>query len=145
MRMGIILKHTKFVLFLILVSSTCFCETKKIIDININHCKLSLEIADTKALQTKGLMFRESLPYHSGMLFDFKQPRIASFWMKNTLIPLDIIFINEESKVIELHKNLLPHSLTPIKSDIPVKYAIELNSSLIEQCSIQIGQTILLN
>lgn len=132
-------------LFLIFLSSTCFCETKKIIDININHCKLSLEIADTKALQTKGLMFRESLPYDSGMLFDFKQPKTASFWMKNTLIPLDIIYIDEQNKVIELHKNLLPHSLAPIKSSLPVKYAIEVNSGLIEQCGIQIMQTILLN
>src|SRR3546814_14770977 len=62
--------------------------------------RFDVEVARTDAEQDRGLMFRTSLPENGGMLFPFKKPRIGSFWMKNTLIPLDMIFIRDRKSVV---------------------------------------------
>lgn len=78
-----------------------------------------VEIADTPAERAKGLMFRESLAPGHGMLFVYEEPQPVAFWMKNTLIPLDIIFIDAAGRVAHVHEGAVPRDETPIPGAVP--------------------------
>ena len=85
-----------------------------------------VEIADNDAEREKGLMFRKVVPPDRGMLFDFKTPREVAFWMKNTLIPLDIIYIRADGTVLSIARNTTPLSEAPIPSGGPILGVLEL-------------------
>ena len=85
-----------------------------------------VEIADTDAEREKGLMFRKEVPPDRGMLFDFRTPREVAFWMKNTLIPLDIIYIRVDGTVLSIARNTTPLSEAPIPSGGPILGVLEL-------------------
>lgn len=84
------------------------------------------EVAQTVDQQARGLMFRRSLPANRGMLFPFGVQRVASFWMKNTLIPLDMIFIRADGSIARVAANTRPHSLEPVTSGEPVAAVLEI-------------------
>jgi len=86
----------------------------------------NVEIADTNETRRDGLMFREALAPEAGMLFDFIEERQASFWMQNTLIPLDIIFIAADGTVRTIHANARPMDTTAIPSGVPVRFVLEI-------------------
>ena len=88
--------------------------------------KFDVEVARTDAEQDRGLMFRTSLPEDGGMLFPFAKPRIGSFWMKNTLIPLDMIFIRADGSIDRIAENTIPESLEPVVSGGEVSAVLEL-------------------
>jgi uncharacterized protein len=88
--------------------------------------KLNVEVARTPEEQARGLMFRESLPADGGMLFPMDPPRHASFWMKNTIIPLDMIFIRPDGSIARIEPETIPHSLAPVTSGEPVSAVLEL-------------------
>ena len=85
-----------------------------------------VELAVTPAQQAKGLMYRTSLPENGGMIFPMTPPRFASFWMKNTLIPLDIIFIRPDHTIESIAANARPQDLTPLESGEPVAAVLEI-------------------
>ena len=85
-----------------------------------------VEIADTDAEREKGLMFRKEVLPDRGMLFDFKTPREVAFWMRNTLIPLDIIYIRTDGTILSIARNTTPLSEAPIPSGGPVVGVLEL-------------------
>jgi len=86
----------------------------------------NVEVARTDEEQDRGLMFRTSLPDDGGMIFPFKKPRIGSFWMKNTLIPLDMIFIRADGSIDRIAENRIPESLEPVVSGGEVSAVLEL-------------------
>ncbi|MGQ2934985.1 MAG: DUF192 domain-containing protein [Sphingopyxis sp.] len=86
----------------------------------------NVEVARTDEEQDRGLMFRTSLPEGGGMIFPFKKPRIGSFWMKNTLIPLDMIFIRADGSIDRIAENTIPESLEPVVSGGEVSAVLEL-------------------
>lgn len=88
--------------------------------------RFNVEVARTDAEQDQGLMFRTSLPADGGMLFPFEKPRIGSFWMKNTLIPLDMIFIRADGSIDRIAENTIPESLEPVVSGGEVSAVLEL-------------------
>lgn len=88
--------------------------------------KFRVEVARTASEQERGLMFRESLPADGGMIFPMKPPRIASFWMKNTVIPLDMIFIRADGTIARIAADTVPYSLEPVDSGEPVAAVLEL-------------------
>jgi uncharacterized protein len=88
--------------------------------------RFSVEIARTPAEQAQGLMNRTSLPADGGMLFPFPTPKFASFWMKNTFIPLDILFIRADGSIDRIAENTIPESLEPIVSGGEVAAVLEL-------------------
>lgn len=90
-----------------------------------NH-RFRVEVARTADEQARGLMFRESLPADGGMIFPMKPPRVASFWMKNTVIPLDMIFIRADGTIARIAAETVPYSLEPVDSGEPVVAVLEL-------------------
>ena len=86
----------------------------------------SLEVVDTPASREKGLMFRQSLAPDAGMLFDFKTEQPTTFWMQNTFIPLDMVFIAADGTVKTVHVNARPMDTTPIPSQAPVRFVLEI-------------------
>ena len=90
----------------------------------------SVEIAHTRAQRTQGLMFRASMPTDRGMLFLFPQPRPMAFWMKNTLIPLDILFFDQQGQLLSAYRNAPPCQQQPCRtypSGTPAAMVLELN------------------
>jgi uncharacterized protein len=85
-----------------------------------------VEIADTDATRERGLMFRKSLAPDKGMLFDFKKAQPVAFWMENTLIPLDMIFIGADGRIISIAHNAVPLSQKPIGSGGPALGVLEV-------------------
>lgn len=102
-----------------------------VIPLSVHHDgkqhKFRVEVARTTEEQAKGLMFRTAMGADEGMLFPFDPPRDASFWMKNTVIPLDIVFIGTDGKVLNISANAAPYSLEPRSSAGVTKAVLELN------------------
>jgi uncharacterized protein len=88
--------------------------------------RFKVEVARTGEEQARGLMFREALPRGTGMIFPFKPPRPASFWMKNTLIPLDMIFVRADGSIAMIAAETVPHSLEPVGTSEPVAAVLEI-------------------
>lgn len=88
--------------------------------------RFRVEMARTPAEQAQGLMNRTSLPADGGMLFPFPEPKFASFWMKNTFIPLDMIFIRADGSIDRIAENTIPESLEPVVSGGEVSAVLEL-------------------
>ncbi|MFD0978646.1 DUF192 domain-containing protein [Tropicimonas aquimaris] len=101
--------------------------------------RFSVEVADDNEERARGLMFRESLPRSAGMLFIYPQPQHASFWMKNTLIPLDMIFADARGVVTRVHSEAIPGDLTPIDGGRGVVAVLEINGGLAEALNIAPG------
>lgn len=99
----------------------------------------SVEIADDEAERAQGLMFRESMAGGAGMLFVYPTPRRSAFWMKNTLIPLDIIFLNQSGVVTRVHSNAIPGDLSPIEGGEQVFAVLEINAGLAARYGISTG------
>ncbi|MCE6961439.1 DUF192 domain-containing protein [Cereibacter sphaeroides] len=104
--------------------------------------RFSVELADTPAERAKGLMFRESLPRSAGMLFLFDAPQVASFWMRNTLIPLDMIFVSPDGTVKSVHANAVPGDLTPIRGGEGIQSVLEINGGLAGRLGIVPGSVL---
>ena len=119
-------------LFLASTGYTDSISNIKIFNSSNSFVEYRVEVVSSQENQQKGLMFRESLNSNEGMLFLFKVPKKASFWMKNTLISLDLIFIKENGKVDSIYQNLEPLSLKSIKSKSKVKAALEIPGGHIE-------------
>ena len=94
------------------------------------QARFTVDIADDLAERARGLMFREKMPAGSGMLFVYDRPQAASFWMKNTLIPLDIIFIGADGTVTRVAKMAKPHDETPIPGGSAIQFVLEINGGL---------------
>lgn len=86
----------------------------------------NIEVVDTEAGREKGLMYRKSLAPDAGMLFDFLTPQPVEFWMENTLIPLDMVFIASDGIVTSIHADAKPMDTTPIPSGGPVQFVLEI-------------------
>ncbi len=101
--------------------------------------RFAVEIADDTAERAKGLMNRPSLPTGQGMLFVYERPQPVSFWMRNTVIPLDIIFLDETGTVTRVHDRAVPLDETPIPGGDAVLAALEINGGLAAAIGIEPG------
>jgi uncharacterized protein len=100
------------------------------------------EVAATAQEQAMGLMFRKELADNEGMIFPFEPPRPASFWMKNTLIPLDIIFIRSNGTIESIAENTVPYSEVPVSSGEEVAAVLELRGGITSQLGIKAGDRV---
>lgn len=103
------------------------------------QARFSVELADTGDLRAQGLMFRESLSAGAGMLFVYDRPRPVAFWMRNTLIPLDMIFVGADGVVRKVHANAVPHDETPIPGGEDIQFVLEINGGLAGRIGIAAG------
>jgi uncharacterized membrane protein (UPF0127 family) len=101
--------------------------------------KIDIEVADDEAKSQQGLMFRKSMDENRGMIFIFKQPAVHSFWMKNTLISLDIIFLDENKKIIKIHKHTTPLSEKDLPSGGLTLYVVEVIAGYTDKYGIAEG------
>ncbi len=101
-----------------------------------------VELATTNRQREQGLMFRKSMAPENGMLFDFGTDREVTMWMRNTLIPLDMVFISKAGKVTHVSANAVPHSEDIISSRGPVRYVLELNGGVAKTLGIAKGDTV---
>ncbi|MCO8146485.1 DUF192 domain-containing protein [Rhodovulum tesquicola] len=101
--------------------------------------RFSVEIADDDAERARGLMHRETLPASAGMLFVYDRPQHVAFWMENTLIPLDMIFVGPEGLVLKVHLNARPLDRTPIDGGEGVLAVLEINGGLAGRLGIGPG------
>jgi uncharacterized membrane protein (UPF0127 family) len=114
----------------------------RIAELKISKVPLTAEIADTPQASENGLMFRDSLPEDRGMLFIFEQPKKASFWMRNTKIPISIAFIDSTGRILEIKSmNPLDESVVPSVSD-QVAYALEVNQGWFDRHGVSSGAKI---
>lgn len=102
----------------------------------------AVEVMRTDEERARGLMNRAYLPADRGMLFDFKQPQIATMWMKNTLIPLDMLFIRKDGTIANIAENTEPHSLRTISAIEPVLGVLELNGGTAARLGIAPGDRV---
>jgi len=103
---------------------------------------LDIEIADTEYKTQTGLMYRDSMKDHQAMLFIFPDVQVRSFYMKNTAIALDIIFINETKEIVSFQKNAKPYDATSLPSGAPVQYVLEINAGLSDRWGLETGDRI---
>jgi len=131
------------IILLIITIKNNYLNNKDQICIN-NNC-FDIEIAQTEEEREKGLMYRSSLQLNQGMLFIFENEDKHSFWMKNTLIPLDIIWISKDGEIVYIEKSAPPcdsDSCAVYKSNKKALYVLEINSGKSEEFNIKIGDKI---
>ena len=118
---------------------TAFAMDKVLLETRSGNHIWQVELASDNETRARGLMFRESMAAKTGMLFRFQSTGPVAMWMKNTLIPLDMIFANEAGQVTHIHKGAVPHSLDVISSNGPVRYVLEVNAGEADQFGIAVG------
>ncbi len=116
-------------------------EPLTIVSSNATHA-FSVEIADTVTEQMRGLMFRDELGPDNGMLFEFEAPKVASIWMKNTAIPLDILFIRGNGKILKIQHSATPYSLRSSSSEGVVAAVLELPGGRTQELGIEAGDIV---
>jgi len=107
-----------------------------------NKLSLNIKIADNDSARMKGLMFVKNLPENEGMLFIMEDEAQVNMWMKNTYIPLDMIFINSNKEIVSMAENTKPLSTEIISSKNKVKYVLEINGGLAKKSGLKIGDKI---
>ena len=103
---------------------------------------IDIEIADDDYQTQTGLMYRDSMEEHQGMLFVFPKADYHSFYMKNTKIPLDIIYIDANKTIVSFQKNAKPFDENSLPSEKPAKYVLEINAGLSDKWNLEVGDKI---
>ena len=104
--------------------------------------RFTVEVASTAEQQAMGLMFRNNLAPDRGMIFPFDPPKVASFWMRNTLIPLDMIFVRTDGSIANIAANTVPYSEEPVASDGPVAAVLEIPGGRAAELGIKPGDKV---
>ena len=99
-------------------------------------------VADDNAERAQGLMHVPEMPLFSGMLFVYERPQRASFWMQNTLIPLDMLFADATGRITHIHENAVPMDTTPIDGGEGVQYVLEINGGVASRLGVAVGDVL---
>ncbi len=105
-------------------------------------CRFTVEIAADDASREKGLMFRKTMAKDHGMLFEFQEAQVQTFWMHNTYIPLDIIYIGSDGRIISIAADAAPFDDTPLPSNGPAKAVLEIDGGLSAKLGIKPGDLV---
>ena len=110
-----------------------------IVETPVGKFPFQVEVADTPRERQIGLMNRREMPLNHGMLFDFERTRVVEMWMKNTFIPLDMVFVAPNGTVIRIEHNTTAHSLRVISSGEPASHVLEVNAGIAKQIGLRPG------
>ena len=116
-------------------------ENKLVLRTDTGDYDFNISVVDTPESRAQGLMYVTELADDAGMLFDFKEERPVSFWMRNTFIPLDMIFVGADGVVKNVHANARPHDPTGIPSDGPVQFVLEIPGGRAAEIGLDAGDT----
>ena len=105
--------------------------------------RFAVELAITSEQRAQGLMYRQRMPADAGMLFLYPAARPVSMWMKNTLIPLDMLFIGDDGRILHIAERAIPGSTATISSMQPARAVLELNGGTAARLKIQVGDRVL--
>ena len=122
--------------------AACSDETRLVVQSENGEHAFTVEVVDTPETRAQGLMYRQELADDAGMLFDFREERPVSFWMRNTYIPLDMLFIEADGTILNIHVNARPHDTTSIPSDGPVQFVLEIPGGRSDELGIAAGDTV---
>ena len=133
--------------FLLIISASCigqasFKSGSLTINTKFEDLSYRVEVADTRLLKSIGLMYRSSLPAGRGMLLLNEKPQALNVWMKNTFIPLDIIYIDTDGYIVKIVENAQPESTAVMSSEGKVKAVLELNAGQVRQREIAVGDRV---
>lgn len=103
---------------------------------------IDVELAQDEAERQLGLMYRDKMAENQGMLFIFEDETTRSFWMKNTVLPLDMLFINANNEIVTIHKSTTPYSEESYTSTKPAKFVLEVNAGFTDKYKIAVGDRI---
>ena len=117
-------------------------HTTLVVDTETGHATFDVEVASDWRSQEYGLMNRKSMPRNAGMIFDFKIPENVSFWMKDTLIPLDMLFIRADGTISSIAPDAVPMSEDSIRSSEPVRFVLEINGGEAAKLGIYPGNKV---
>lgn len=118
-------------------------KSLKIQKSNGSQLSLKVEIADNDDERMKGLMFRKTMGVNEGMLFVFDQDTFNPFWMKNTPLPLDILFISSDQRIVAIAEKTVPFSEKLIEAGVYYRFALEMNAGFVAKHKIQKGDKII--
>ncbi|MFZ1414366.1 MAG: DUF192 domain-containing protein [Defluviicoccus sp.] len=104
--------------------------------------QLAVEVADTPAARRQGLQGRPKLAENAGMLFDFRTPQRVAMWMLNTYIPLDMLFLDDDGRVVAIAKNTVPLSLDRIGIEDPVRAVLEMQAGVVDRLNVRAGDRV---
>ena len=124
------------------ISQTQFKSGSSTINTKFESLSYRVEVADTRRLKSIGLMYRSSLPAGRGMLLLNEKPQALNVWMKNTFIPLDIIYIDTDGYIVKIVENAQPESTAVMPSEGKVKAVLELNAGQVRQREIAVGDRV---
>jgi uncharacterized membrane protein (UPF0127 family) len=124
------------------VSAATCAEGRVAVAGPFGQANFKVDVADDNEERARGLMFVDQMPTLSGMLFVYDEPRRASFWMKNTLIPLDMLFADPAGVILRIHENAIPGDTTSIDGGVGVQYVLEINGGLASRLGIAEGDTL---
>ena len=116
-------------------------QAVELVPLRVGGIEIQVEIADDAEERQRGLMYRESLDENQGMLFVYPEQRTLGFWMKNTLIPLDIAYIDREGRIVDIQQ-MEPQTTETHDSAAPAMYALEMNQGWFEANGIRVGDVI---
>ena len=120
-----------------------FGPTEKLVVLSESGAKtFDVEIADTLKKQARGMMYRESVPAMTGMLFEFEEPNVKTIWMKNTAVSLDIIFVRSNGKILKIEHSAAPYTLRSASSEAPVAAVLELGAGQSLELGIKPGDRV---
>jgi len=119
-----------------------FEKSKLVIETATGKYPFTIELAVTDPQMEQGLMFRRELAADAGMLFEYAHPMTITMWMKNTYIPLDMVFMGPDGKVVDYHERAVPFSLDTIASKAPARAVLEVNSGTVQRLGIQVGDVV---
>jgi hypothetical protein len=137
------MKYILFFTFVLIVSGSCFADPLSILTVKGKKISLSVEIADTEKKHKIGLMNRDNLFPYDGMLFVFQKPIPVQFWMKDTKISLDVVFIGEDGVIKAIKYKAKPGDLTPIPAPSPVLAVLEIEGGQTKTLGISTGDTVI--
>lgn len=103
------------------------------------NAQFAVDVADTPDQRSRGLMFVDDMPTMTGMLFVYEREQTVSFWMKNTLIPLDMVFADGAGVVQRVHENAIPGDLTGIPGGANIQFVLEINGGMADRLGIGVG------